>query len=601
MASGDGFDLYTCEVCFENMLDKNPRLLSCHHSFCFDCLRQQLKRSTIICPTCREKTAVPYNDLQTLKANFMIQKFKAQIDKLYSSRTLLCQLCLSETATLKCQECVQVLCEDCIYKHNKIKQFRRHKIYKFCLKHKEGMISHVCVRCALPACAKCVITEHSEHENDVETYEEGIGKLCEKLNGCETKLDVLIQAYNPWEEKKHQQKKLETVTQAISNVEGIKKHYLEKIQEADTTLEQLSRFKAKIGEYKDNREENSKEWKSAKGSIQKVANEIRSGHFGSFNALMDRIDRLITDENSKVTYTPPDTRIEDPISGHKLNLTKFCKTNRYLKEPFLVHIVHPGEKSVWKTPWNISCISEDGVIVSDWDTNDFRIIFGSNTDMINLSFCPGNGRDACVYQEHLYTAHMVPGESTDCIIRRPFINYEVDNEEIQHLEFSEHIRDISSIAVFNDSCIYILSRSEKRIVEFNHNIPFMKNVVTDLQGARYLSLLERDKRTWFLVSCSYSIRVYDDKWQLVLSIGEKGTEDGQLLNPAGTTNTSEGILVADQLNQRISQFSFEGKFMKHILTSHHGLGRPIGLAFNNPFLWVSQWNPIAVKCFKICD
>ena len=74
MASAKSFDLYTCKVCLENMLDKNPRLLSCHHSFCTDCLKKVMKGGVILCPTCREKTIVPNKEISSLKVNFMLQR-----------------------------------------------------------------------------------------------------------------------------------------------------------------------------------------------------------------------------------------------------------------------------------------------------------------------------------------------------------------------------------------------------------------------------------------------------------------------------------------------------------------------------------------------
>ena len=130
MASVKNFDLYTCKVCLENMLDKNPRLLSCIHTFCTDCLKKVIKDGVISCPTCREKTVVPKEEVSSLKINFMLQEFSAHLEQLHSSTALMCQLCLAECAVLKCQECIQLLCEDCSLKHNKVKTFKDHKLFK---------------------------------------------------------------------------------------------------------------------------------------------------------------------------------------------------------------------------------------------------------------------------------------------------------------------------------------------------------------------------------------------------------------------------------------------------------------------------------------
>ena len=36
MATAEGFDLYTCEVCFDNMLDKDPRMSQSLSQFQFE-------------------------------------------------------------------------------------------------------------------------------------------------------------------------------------------------------------------------------------------------------------------------------------------------------------------------------------------------------------------------------------------------------------------------------------------------------------------------------------------------------------------------------------------------------------------------------------
>ena len=95
MASVKSFDFYTCKVCLENMLDKNPRLLSCLHTFCTDCLRKVMKRGKISCPTCREITMVPNKNIISLKANFMLQEVKAHLDEFLSSKALFLSAVLS--------------------------------------------------------------------------------------------------------------------------------------------------------------------------------------------------------------------------------------------------------------------------------------------------------------------------------------------------------------------------------------------------------------------------------------------------------------------------------------------------------------------------
>ena len=60
----------TCAVCMEHLIDRNPKFLSCHHSFCQQCLQKLTNNSQVSCPTCRAVTAVPNNDVTNLPMNF---------------------------------------------------------------------------------------------------------------------------------------------------------------------------------------------------------------------------------------------------------------------------------------------------------------------------------------------------------------------------------------------------------------------------------------------------------------------------------------------------------------------------------------------------
>ena len=52
-----GFELFTCQVCFENMLERQPRTLVCNHTYCQSCLSRLVAQQTLICPTCRHKVS----------------------------------------------------------------------------------------------------------------------------------------------------------------------------------------------------------------------------------------------------------------------------------------------------------------------------------------------------------------------------------------------------------------------------------------------------------------------------------------------------------------------------------------------------------------
>ena len=50
-------EMFECSVCFESMMEKQPRFLHCGHTFCTPCL-EQTKKQDISCPKCRTTTKI---------------------------------------------------------------------------------------------------------------------------------------------------------------------------------------------------------------------------------------------------------------------------------------------------------------------------------------------------------------------------------------------------------------------------------------------------------------------------------------------------------------------------------------------------------------
>ena len=246
----------------------------------------------------------------------------------------------------------------------------------------------------------------------------------------------------------------------------------------------------------------------------------------------------------------------------------------------------------WNQTWNISSTGNDCVLICDWTKSYITCAYSSDKPTTTIPAVHGNVRDACVYHGYLYTAYR------DCVTKRKYNDGNTGEEEI----LKPNIKDTHSIVV-NDSCMYLLSYNECRIVEFNLNTNTTREVVNNLKSPRNLNVIQKEGCIKYCVSCygTHSVMVYDDTWNLLFTLGGPGSADGQLKSPWGVTCTTEGILVADQSNHRISQFSFEGTFMKHILTKNYDIRYPLGITFNSPYLWMTQCGPYTVKCYEICE
>ena len=87
-----------------------------------------------------------------------------------------------------------------------------------------------------------------------------------------------------------------------------------------------------------------------------------------------------------------------------------------------------------------------------------------------------------------------------------------------------------------------------------------------------------DERIIVSDGSNHCVKVFDSTGQFLLKFGSLGSRDGHLKHPRGVAVDPEGnIIVADQDNNRVSMFTRDGHFIRHILSIH----RPWGVAVNS--------------------
>jgi len=99
------------------------------------------------------------------------------------------------------------------------------------------------------------------------------------------------------------------------------------------------------------------------------------------------------------------------------------------------------------------------------------------------------------------------------------------------------------------------------------------------------------------------VQIYDSSGQFVRKIGSEGSGPGQFKFPRGLCVDQEGsVIVADRNNDRVSQVSLAGRFLRHLLTKDDGLRAPYAIAISAAGQLVvteSATNRAAVKLFQI--
>ncbi|XP_071491655.1 E3 ubiquitin-protein ligase TRIM56-like [Diadema antillarum] len=180
-----------CPICLKVFVD--PRLLSCYHTYCKDCLMRLSKsqkghRRT--CPICRQITKVPKANVHLLQCN--------------TKQTTACTACRGNRksqAITYCRECDAYMCIKCHMSHNSWDMLAGHEVVKAsdiiskrasekklrkCQKHKAEDEEYFCVECKKFVCFRCGMMEHNNKGHKVldgKEYEDELKEMIDELCG----------------------------------------------------------------------------------------------------------------------------------------------------------------------------------------------------------------------------------------------------------------------------------------------------------------------------------------------------------------------------------------------------------------------------------
>ncbi|KAK3602168.1 hypothetical protein CHS0354_013235 [Potamilus streckersoni] len=190
-----------CGICMESC--KNPKLISCHHSFCCKCLedyvRINLRKGRFDCPICRTNVELPKGGVRCFETK---SHTHTNCDEKFA-----CDLCGPKSvACSRCLDCEENLCQPCCYVHEKLKVSRHHKVRDlgtldfamkgkirqrtFCDQHPEEEIKLICRDCNILICVICKAVDHENHATKtvVDAAAEMKKRLQTKMTSCSDKL-----------------------------------------------------------------------------------------------------------------------------------------------------------------------------------------------------------------------------------------------------------------------------------------------------------------------------------------------------------------------------------------------------------------------------
>ena len=180
-----------CHLCSKSYND--PRILPCLHSFCLQCLHNEIEKSgsklMFQCPICERNTSIPVGDASVLHQNLHLG-FEVEVAEYMSTivnnREVYCNECMdgsNSPAVVFCCTCRQFLCKHCHNHHKRSRHLSKHDLVgldpeaarqlhttmkprdHYCSQpnHEDNKLNFYCETCSLLVCLHCTTGTHNSH------------------------------------------------------------------------------------------------------------------------------------------------------------------------------------------------------------------------------------------------------------------------------------------------------------------------------------------------------------------------------------------------------------------------------------------------------
>ena len=129
---------------------------------------------------------------------------------------------------------------------------------------------------------------------------------------------------------------------------------------------------------------------------------------------------------------------------------------------------------------------------------------------------------------------------------------------------------------------------------FSYNVTSkIKQVhLTGLMRPTIASFMTYNCHLYYIVSETdrHRVLIFKSTWGWYKTLGgTRGSGDGQFNIPNSSIGLPDGsVIISDVYNNRVSLFSLQGKFVRHILTRSDGIYRAWAMYVSLPYLWVAD-------------
>ena len=568
-------DQLTCPFCLEPYT--NPRLLACFHVYCQHCLDQivlcnRQDKLSIICPKCRHSTPLPPSGVSGLQAAFHVNHWldvqKAQ-KKIEQSQNLTCENCSVTTpqATGYCQHCTKFICEGCLTVHKEWDEFKGHEVVSIdrvkrnlkclispknvtprCTSHDKNLKLY-CESCKELICRDCIVQIHKDHKYCLisDTFEAHKNELDRCVGPVEKQLEAtnaaLVELDSIRREIIRQQTCVKTDIHATFN--QLRKTIDAREAELVSQLEghsqqQLKCISAQIEEVKILQTQRE-------SCVQFVKESIRSRFPGDVVKMKERVVNQVKElvnlfdpstldpyEQASTNYVSPAEQLESFNEISNLCLVKLpCVSKVDVKSTALAQFLFPSDIALPEA-WLVSRLTNQTTrcVVKKQGEGEYKISYQPTVGGVHQLHVRVNGEE-------------VKGSPFHVTVKTPVDKLGTVIKTINRIEkpFGVTVNRSGSVIVTEEGsgCVYIFGPKEVQTINLQGT------VVGKMKDPRGVAV-DHEDNILVVDAGNHRLLKFSQGGDLIASVGGKGDDPGQFMNPFGLcVNKKNGkVYVVDR-------------------------------------------------------
>ena len=633
------FDLFECSVCLESLINKQPRLLSCGHTFCTPCLKQLSGGNTVNCPKCRSPTQLPPGGVQALPKNTDISKMREREQELSLRNEYYCQMCKKKDAKVEffCVVCPKGhICQGCYNKHTRIPSLKAHQIfpidkkitldknYEKCKDHGE-FLQHLCKQCEEPICVTCMCDpQHEEHLDQIVDFRTGLKEVKASMD-------------KQYKEFKDNAKKVEVCADILKqDIDSLEK-YMEmlsvKCQDVETILNQMKQQLELVAELRQPLIDSHHEIETHFADVQNQMTEVnylqQDSDLNFIRKIKDcrrNCDSVMNDTKNlfsqrirlpesikqtiKIVGNVGEVKIKEVNLKEKLIASNQpsaleqskCGTEQVLRSSpredknqdseinnleLQLEIKPTGNVEV-KKPLEVVSVGDGTVILVDESLSYLQRIntAGKVVRKYHLVLPLNNKVNrACVYGNYLFVL-----TSGNVITKMPLDGF----GRSTHCK-PERVEIMDYISAIGDNVILISEGGYPgRILEYNTETNQVIERVNNVWFPGKVGLVQAGKNSKYFFkdyqydSGEWEVNIYDRTWTPISSMETHA--DALTVTPGGKL-----LLVYDN---RIYEYSQEGRFIRRQIVDKYKFNNIRDITYSGGCLWVLEREPHCIKIFN---